>query len=247
VSGVFVTFEGIDGCSKSTQLEILAERLRADGHEVVTTKEPGAARGGDKIRELLFKDPSTNKMARGQGDCLFLYDHIGNVEEHVRPALERGAWVLCDRYADSQFAYASVPTRNASPVLCEAYQKLYGPVPDITLLFVVKSTDVNEAGDEDISWALKRAMARRGAEAGKQEGKKWGTDVEEQRRIQYAYIMQLCGKKQTVLIDVYPHYTVEEIAETVYSMVQWKLRLLEQEEKQLVLPGNEGLEHEARQ
>src|SRR5262245_54520564 len=100
-TGVFITFEGTDGAGKSTLIGLLAERLRSLGKPVTVTREPGGSPVAEKIREVLIKeamDPWTE---------LFLYEasRAEHLARTIRPALERGDWVLCDRFADSSLAY----------------------------------------------------------------------------------------------------------------------------------------------
>jgi len=99
----FITFEGVDGCGKSTQLRRAAAWLRDLGHDVVTTFEPGDTPLGREIRTLLLAGefvplPETELL-------LFLADRAQHVREVIRPALASDAWVLCDRYSDSTLAY----------------------------------------------------------------------------------------------------------------------------------------------
>ena len=98
-----ITFEGIDGCGKSTQLELAAKWLEARGEQVVTTFEPGDTPLGKEIRRLLLAGefvpvPEAELL-------LFLADRAQHVREVIQPALDSGAWVLCDRYSDSTLAY----------------------------------------------------------------------------------------------------------------------------------------------
>ncbi len=102
--GVFVTFEGGEGSGKSTQLELLAARMRAAGVDVVTTREPGGTPVGDRIRALLL-DPIHTGMAHMAELLLYEASRAELVAEVIRPALDRGAVVLCDRFADSSTAY----------------------------------------------------------------------------------------------------------------------------------------------
>jgi len=99
----FITFEGVDGCGKTTQLKRAEAWLRGLGHEVVTTFEPGDTPLGGELRTLLLAGdvvpvPETELL-------LFLADRAQHVREVIRPALASGAWVLCDRYSDSTLAY----------------------------------------------------------------------------------------------------------------------------------------------
>jgi len=99
---VFITFEGADGSGKSTQAELLREALVAEGHEVVLTREPGGTEVGERIRELVLNGPDMSAWAEA---TLFAAARAQHVDEVIRPALARGAVVICDRYVDSSLAY----------------------------------------------------------------------------------------------------------------------------------------------
>ena len=102
--GVFITFEGADGCGKSTQAALVAEAIAATGREVVRLREPGGTAISERIRQILL-DPACSEMA---AECeLLLYEasRAQLTREVIEPALERGAVVLCDRYYDSTYAY----------------------------------------------------------------------------------------------------------------------------------------------
>lgn len=103
-TGRFITFEGGEGCGKSTQIRLLAERLRLAGKEVFLTREPGGTKLAEKIRALVREESSDPPNSRAE-TLLFLASRAQVVENAIRPALAAGIWVLCDRFADSTFAY----------------------------------------------------------------------------------------------------------------------------------------------
>lgn len=103
MTGLFITFEGIDGCGKSTQLNLLADYLKEKGYEVVITREPGAKGLGEKLRDILL-----NYDGEVSSNCeafLFLADRAQHIDTIVKPAVEAGKIVLCDRHTDSTLAY----------------------------------------------------------------------------------------------------------------------------------------------
>lgn len=102
---MFVTFEGVDGSGKSTQARLLAEALRDEGREVVATREPGGTELGERVRELVLHGNGVSPWAEA---TLFAAARAQLVEEVIRPALARGADVVCDRYLDSSLAYQGI-------------------------------------------------------------------------------------------------------------------------------------------
>ena len=101
--GRLIAFEGVEGAGKSTQLELLRRALEGRGREVVVTREPGGTPAGERVRSLLL-DPAVELQPRAEA-LLFAAARAELVERVIRPALERGALVLCDRYLDSSLAY----------------------------------------------------------------------------------------------------------------------------------------------
>lgn len=102
--GKFITLEGGEGVGKSTQAARLGEAIRARGHDVVVTREPGGTPGAEAIRDLLMTGDADRWSARAEA-LLFAAARADHVEKVIRPALDRGAWVLCDRFIDSTRAY----------------------------------------------------------------------------------------------------------------------------------------------
>jgi dTMP kinase len=213
MKGRFITFEGIDGTGKSTQLALLATRMREEGYDVLTTKEPGSpadpTKLGLEVRQILFHTVTTHRMARGVADCLLLADHIQHVGQVVEPALSQGRVVLSDRYADSEFAYAVA--KNTPGFMLDAYAAAFGPMPDITVLFVAT----------DPGTMLERARARRGETH--QSGKTWD-DVNQQIAIQREYLSRLVGQSRTIVLSVTPDMTIGQTFEILWSAVSNALR-----------------------
>jgi dTMP kinase len=134
MAGAFITFEGIDGCGKSTQLRLLASELRVRGLEVVTTREPGGTRLGQRLRAaLLDVEEQVDPLAEL---LVFAADRAHHVRTLLSPALEAGRIVLSDRYADATVAYQGAG-RGFKPDLIREIVQLAtdGLVPDLTLLF----------------------------------------------------------------------------------------------------------------
>jgi dTMP kinase len=132
---VFVTFEGLDGSGKSTQVGLLQAQLEETGHEVVATREPGGTELGEQVRELLLGGTQISPWAEA---ALFAAARAELVAEVIRPALERGADVVCDRYLDSSLAYQGIARGlGVERVLALNMDAIRGLLPDVTFLLLV--------------------------------------------------------------------------------------------------------------
>jgi len=133
---MFVTFEGLDGTGKTTQVELLREKLEADGRRVVATREPGGTPLGEKIRELLLESDSVAPWTEA---ALFAAARAELVERVIGPALTRGETVLCDRYLDSSLAYQGIARGlGIERVLELNLNAIRGLLPDRTFLLLLE-------------------------------------------------------------------------------------------------------------
>jgi dTMP kinase len=152
--GKFLTFEGLDGCGKSTQMELLAEVLRRDGLDVITTREPGGTPTGEKIRSVIL-DSKTRSLAPMAELTLMFAARAQHIAEVVRPALEAGRFVLCDRFTDSSEAYQGGGRQMGSELILTMHQVVCGDLmPDMTILM-----------DSDPEASVARARRRNKANA----------------------------------------------------------------------------------
>ena len=151
--GRFITFEGGEGAGKSTQLRRLAARLEGQGREVVATREPGGSPGAESIRDLVLRG-SADRWSPVTETLLMYAARRDHIERVIRPALARGAWVICDRFADSTRAYQGA-AGGTDPGLISALESFIveDTRPDLTLMFDLPA----EVG-------LARAEARAGSE-----------------------------------------------------------------------------------
>jgi dTMP kinase len=133
--GRFITLEGIEGAGKSTQIAPLAELLRARGLEVLTTREPGGSPLAERLRALLL-DPDNAGMNETTELLLMFAARADHLERRIRPALEAGQWVLCDRFTDATYAYQG-GGRGIDPARIAVLEDLVqGELrPDLTLVF----------------------------------------------------------------------------------------------------------------
>jgi dTMP kinase len=147
--GRFITFEGLDGCGKSTQLNRLADALRAEGLTVVTTREPGGTEVGEKVRAVLL-DSRTRGLAPMAELALMFASRAQQIAEVIEPGVAAGTWVLCDRYTDSSEAYQGCGRELGSEAVLTLHRVLCGGLqPEMTVLM-----------DSDVSSSVARARRR---------------------------------------------------------------------------------------
>lgn len=148
--GRFLTLEGIEGSGKTTQAALLANALRKAGHAVTETREPGGTPFAERVRDLLL-DRATGPIGAQAELFLYLAARSDHVAERIRPALEKGEWVVCDRFSDATVAYQGYGRGLNATRVAEFLAWIRGPEPDLTVLV-----------DVPVPVGLARA-ARRGA------------------------------------------------------------------------------------
>lgn len=135
MSGALITFEGVEGSGKSTQLALLHDYLTGKGHDVVVTREPGGTEIGAAIRGILL-DCANAHLGRAAELLLYAADRAQHVHEIIGPALERGSIVLCDRFADSTLAYQGAGRNFPEGILTQLHEIAANSLqPDLTFLF----------------------------------------------------------------------------------------------------------------
>ncbi len=151
-AGRLITFEGMDGCGKSTQAGLLAKGLASMGLDVVLTREPGGSSGAEEIRQLLVEGPPERWSAETE-ILLFTAARRDHLEKTIRPALDRGATVISDRFADSTRVYQGTVRPELRALVEQLHDSVIGKDPDLT--FVI---------DMDPAEALKRGLGRNSGE-----------------------------------------------------------------------------------
>lgn len=184
-----ITFEGIEGSGKSTQIRLLEEHLRGLEWQVVVTREPGGCRIADAIRHILL-DPDNTQLASTAELLLYAAARAQHVAEVIRPALAEGAIVLCDRYIDATVAYQGYG-RGLDLGLIEELNRLAsdGVQPDLTLLF-----------DLPVEEGLRRARSRN-QQAVINEGRFEAESLAFHRRVRDGYLALAREERRFSVID----------------------------------------------
>ena len=200
--GVFLTFEGIDGSGKSTQARLLAETLKKSGREVVLTREPGGSPGAEEIRRLLVEG-ETSRWSAETEILLFTAARRDHLERTILPALERGAVVVSDRFADSTRVYQGAARADLRATVDALHELMIGIEPDRTIVI-----------DMDPKKALNRGLARN---SGEDRFEDFGLAFQQALRQGFIDLTKQLPAR-CVLID--GDRAVEDVATDVFSKVQ---------------------------
>ncbi|MEM9965149.1 MAG: dTMP kinase [Asticcacaulis sp.] len=200
--GQFITFEGGEGAGKSTQVKALVARLRDQGLEVVQTREPGGSGGAEALRELLV----TGEAGRWSpvSETLMMYAARANhLEQTIRPALERGAWVVCDRFSDSTRAYQGAGGGVSTSFIDQIDQAVVGKdQPDLTLIL-----------DMPVEAGLKRALSR-----GDNENRFESKGLDFHQRLRQGFVDRAASDPQRYHV-VDADRTIPELGEAIWRIV----------------------------
>src|SRR5713226_6073824 len=217
--GKFITFEGLDGTGKSTQMHKLAVVLRAAGHKVVETREPGGTVTGEKIRRVLL-DSATKGLSPLAEMALMFGSRAQHIAEIIQPALDRGQIVLCDRFTDSTEAYQGGGRKLGSENVLRLHRILCGDLqPDLTILL-----------DSEVSASVERARRRnrtRSANNGRGKGDENRFERENRAffgRVRQAYLAIAAREPQRVVL-VNARGTAAETHARIVEIVRRKIRL----------------------
>lgn len=211
---MFITFEGIDGCGKSTQMRLLAGRLRTEGYRVFESVEPGGTSIGRQVRRILL-DAKNQELCPLAELLLYFACRAQNVEEWILPALARGEIVVSDRFTDSTMAYQGVGrglgkdlVRDLHRIACRSL------TPDLTLLI-----------DIDLDTSLERAHARNREMAdagGTPETRMDDQEIEFHRRVRDAYT-EMVQEEPERFIVVDGRSSIASVADAVWAVVAPRL------------------------
>jgi dTMP kinase len=211
--GKFITFEGLDGCGKSTQLEKLASALRVLGIATESTREPGGTAIGEQIRALLL-DSRTRGLANHAEMALMMASRAQLTAEVILPALRMGKWVLCDRYVDSTEAYQGAGRQIGSEPVLQLHRLLCRDLwPDLTILM-----------DSDVNASVHRARLRNRSAGGKDENRFEQESRDFFQRVHEGYLAIARREPQrVVLIDARPPIPV--VQQEIMAAVSERLGL----------------------
>jgi dTMP kinase len=202
VSGHFITFEGIDGSGKSTQAKRLADRLRAEGFQVVLTREPGGSVGAEEIRALVLEgDP--DRWSAETEILLFTAARRDHLERTILPAMAAGKIVICDRFADSTRMYQGLSRGDLRTIVDQLHSLMIGREPDLTVLI-----------DMDPATGLARAKSRQTAE---ERFEDFGQALQEQMRKGFLDLSQEFADRFRVVNGA---RDMDSVSDAVYATVK---------------------------
>jgi dTMP kinase len=205
LSGLFISFEGIDGSGKSTQARLLADALKTRGYDVVLTREPGGSPGAEEIRALVLQgDP--DRWSAETEILLFTAARRDHLERTIRPALADGKIVICDRFADSTRMYQGLSRGDLRALVDQLHSLMIGQEPDLTVLI-----------DMDPGVGLSRALSRQGAE---ERFESFGQDLQEKMRSGFLALAQEFPDRFVVIDGARP---LEQVAADVQTVVEARL------------------------
>ena len=202
--GRFITFEGTDGSGKTTQMRVLAERLRKEAREVVETQEPGGTQIGMQIRRILL-DADNRKMCPVAEMLLYFAARAQNFDELILPAWERGAVVLSDRFTDSTLAYQGGGRELGEDVVLRLHDiACHGMQPDVTIYL-----------DIELGTALDRARVRTGNRRDRMEEQA----AEFHARVRQSYLYLAAAHPERIRV-VDGNGSVAEVAARVWAVAE---------------------------
>jgi dTMP kinase len=213
--GFFLTFEGLDGSGKTTQMRKLAAWLEARNQQITVTRQPGGTRIGDRIRKLLLDSRTENLAARAELGLMFS-DRAQAIAEVILPALENGHVVLCDRYTDSTEAYQGGGRQLGSDVVLQLHEVMCGGLqPDLTILLLP---------DFEASLARARRRNDRLKKTGTDENRFEREDETFYRRV-YEKYREIAERDVLRVVAIESDAAIEEIHRRIVRVVEERLAL----------------------
>jgi len=213
--GFFLTFEGLDGSGKTTQMRKLAAWLEARNQQITVTRQPGGTRIGGRIRKLLLDSRTENLAARAELGLMFS-DRAQAIAEVILPALENGHVVLCDRYTDSTEAYQGGGRQLGSDVVLQLHEVMCGGLqPDLTILLLP---------DFEASLARARRRNDRLKKTGTDENRFEREDETFYRRV-YEKYREIAERDVLRVVAIESDAAIEEIHRRIVRVVEERLAL----------------------
>jgi dTMP kinase len=211
--GFFLTFEGLDGSGKTTQIGKLTGWLQSRGYQLTVTRQPGGTRIGDRIRQLLLDSRTENLAARAELGLMFS-DRAQAISEVISPALEAGHVVLCDRYTDSTEAYQGGGRQLGSDVVLKLHEVICGGLqPDLTILLLP---------DFDASLARARRRNDRMKKSGTDESRFEREDEAFYRRV-YDKYREIAARDGLRVVTIDGDARIEEVHQRIVRVVEERL------------------------
>ncbi|MCK0166841.1 dTMP kinase [Jannaschia sp. S6380] len=198
---MFISLEGIDGSGKSTQARLLADRLGAEGRKVVLTREPGGSPGAEAIRRLLVEG-APDRWSPETEILLFNAARRDHLERLILPALDRGAWVVSDRFADSTRVYQGATRGDLRGLVDGLHDLVIGREPDLTVVI-----------DMDPEIALRRGLARG---SGEDRFEEFGLPFQQKLRTGFLRLAQDFPDRIRVIDGMAP---ADVVAERVWALM----------------------------
>jgi dTMP kinase len=212
--GFFITFEGLDGSGKSTQLRRLKEWLQSNGLRVTATRQPGGTRVGDRIRGLLL-DSRTDNLSSFAELGLMFSDRAQSIAEVIEPALEAGHIVLCDRFTDSSEAYQGGGRQLGSQIVRDLHASLCkGLQPDLTLLLLP---------DFDRSLARARQRNQRAVAATGSDENRFEKESSAFYRRVFDQYQQIAAREPLRVVAIDSDGSIDEVHQNVVQVVHGRL------------------------
>lgn len=208
MTGIFITFEGIEGSGKTTQNQNLATYLKEKDHQIVQTREPGGTPFGTQIREWIL-DPAKRFQNPLTEVLLFYADRLEHISTVIQPALDQGKIVLCDRYVDSTWAY-QVGGRQMPQSLISDLNKTISLIPNLTILL-----DISE--EEGLARATKRAKLDRFEQE----------EIAFHRRVRQAYLDRAAQFPDRIIKINVENLSPDQVFEIIKQIIETKLERIQ--------------------